>query len=194
MNQNNEPFGMNGLLLSKQHLIMTLYSFSILLLGLLLFSCSNAQNSSDNEVDNKFGQNDSLVAAFELKDNRTDIDKAMDALNDIQVSGDGGLMLYLTFPNIYHRECTGAISTFEISREELHDALLEVMNKNNRTLTNLERSSLASLASKPWSLYTVKTCGSTTESSELNQGKTPPRKGTWIITEIFGVSDLLINW
>jgi hypothetical protein len=160
---------------------------------LFCYSCFIAPNLPGSEFSESFLQGNSQSFRFNLK-NDTTADEALDALNEIQVSGDGGMMLYMTFPNIYHKECKGAVSTFEISRKEFHDALIDVMIKNNRTLTELERSQLAATASLPSELYIVKACGATTESLELNKGEIPPRKGTWIITEIFGVSDLLINW
>jgi hypothetical protein len=142
----------------------------------------------------KMGQKDSLIEVVEIDHKENEIDKAMNAFTEIQVNGDGRMMLYLTFPNIDHRECYGEVSTFEISREEFHDALLDIMSKNNHRITDLERSKLAAVASLPSALYKVTTCGSTTELSESNSGETPPRKGTWIIPAIFGRSDLLINW
>jgi len=129
-----------------------------------------------------------------LDDHRTDIDKALSALTEIQVNGDGYMMLYLTFPNIYHAECTGTVSTFKISKAAFRDALLEVMRKNNSRLTELQQASLSSIVSKPLDSYTLTACGSTCKSMELTEGAIPPRKGTWIFSAIFGVSDLLINW
>lgn len=117
----------------------------------------------------------------------------MGALNTIQITGDGKMMLYLTFPNINHQECLGEVSTYQISKKELHDALLDVMAKNNLTLSEKKRLRLAAAASGPGKFYTVKTCGLITEASASTQGVSQ-RKGTWIITAIFGRSDLLINW
>lgn len=162
---------------------MNLHSCLIILSGLVFFSHSYAQNSSVSEVD-----------IDESAYSELDIDNAMDALNEIQVSGDGKMMLYLTFPNIYHDECIGVVSTIKISREEFHDALIEVMSKNNQRITGTGRDSLASVASKPLGYYTLKTCGSTTKYMKSMKGAVPTRQGTWIIPEIFGVSDLLINW
>lgn len=161
--------------------------------ALFCFSCSMAPNPPNSEFSEGFLQGNSQSLNFNLEGD-TIIDEAMDALNEIQVSGDGGMMLYLTFPNIHHKECKGAVSYFEISRKEFHDVLIDVMIKNNRTLTDLERSKLAATASLPSELFMIKTCGATTEPLELNKGEIPPKKGTWIITEIFGVSDLIINW
>ena len=122
--------------------------------------------------------------------NDTIVNQALDALNEIQVSGNGGMMLYLTFPNISHSECSGEVANYEISREEFQDVLLSVMNENNRHLNKDEKLALATLASRPWEEYKITTCGvGDTDSKGL-----PPRKGTWIITAIFGRSDLIINW
>lgn len=159
--------------------------YSTVVFTLFCLFCSAVLTISDSQPFSGF------VSNF---DDNTAIDKALDALNEIQVSGDGGMMLYLTFPNIYHRECKGTVNTFEISREEFRNALIDVMSKNNRTLNEEERSKLATTASLPLEWYTIKACGSTTEVSIFKKGEVPPQKGTWIITEIFGVSDLLINW
>lgn len=166
---------------------MISYSYLILLLVLLGSSCSDDQKPSSYLVQEETHPTDSQKSTI-------DVDMAMEALNTIQLTGDGGMTLYLTFPDIHHNECQGEVSTYEISQEEFRDALLEVMAKNNQTLTDLVRSRLASTASQPLNLYRVKTCGSTTEPLATTEGQIPLHKGTWIITAIFGRSDLLINW
>ncbi|BDS11504.1 hypothetical protein [Aureispira anguillae] len=166
---------------------MSLSFYSILIFSIFCFSYSIDSNSCGGELSESFVQDDSQSFGINFE-NDTIIDEAMDALNTIQITGDGGMKLYLTFPNIHHNECQGVVRISEISQEEFRDALLEVMAENNLTLTEHERSKIAATASKPRGIYTVKTCGSTTE------GETPRRKGTWIIMAIFGRSDLLINW
>ena len=173
---------------------MHILSVTFIVFGLLSFSCSEVQPISNNEQGQIAQQQDSNGYSFDFVDPDGDIDDALHALTEIQVNGDGGMMLYLTFPNISHRECSGAVSTFEITRKEFHDALMDVMNKNNTIFSDKKRAELAKTALKPADHYTVKTCGATTESIELTDGEIPPRKGTWVISEIFGVSDLLINW
>jgi hypothetical protein len=135
-----------------------------------------------------------LVIPIELQDNKSITDKALDALNEIQVNGDGGMMLYLTFPNISHKECKGDESTFEITEKQFHDALISVMLNNNHKFTVAKRSQIAKLASQPWANYTVTVCGGSTDTTQLINDTLPIHQGTWIIREIFGESDLLINW
>ena len=172
---------------------MRLCSYLVLIFAIFFLSCSNDSNYPDGEITESFEQDYSRNFGFSF-DNDTIIDEAMEALNTIQITGDGKMMLYLTFPNIDHQECQGEVSSYEISKEELHDALIDVMAKNNLTLTKKKRFRLAAAASSPRELYTVQTCVSTTEPLASTEGKIPLRKGTWIITAIFGRSDLLINW
>ena len=172
---------------------MRLCSYSILIFAISSLSCSNDSKHPEDEIAESFQQDYSRNFGFNFE-NDTIIDEAMGALNTIQITGDGKMMLYLTFPNIDHQECQGEVSSYEISKEELHDALLDVMARNNLTLSKQKRFRLASIASSPLELYTVKTCGLTTEPLAANEGQIPLRKQTWIITAIFGRNDLLINW
>lgn len=123
-------------------------------------------------------------------DNDSTVNQALDALTEIQRSGNGGMMLYLTFPNISHKECVGKVAHYKISREEFQDALMAVMEESNRHLSNDEKIELATIASQPWQQYKVTVCG----AGDSNSKGLAPRKGTWIITAIFDTSDLLINW
>jgi hypothetical protein len=172
---------------------MRIYSYLAGILSLLLFSCSHAQNTAKNE-DSRTDEIDTSAGIIEFKDNRSATEKAMDAFNEIQVNGDGGIMLYLTFPNITHKECQGDIHSYDISAQEFRSALTQVMIQNNHKFSPSKRTQLATLGSQPWAYYTVITCGSMTDSSKVANDSLPPRQGTWIITEIFGMSDLLINW
>ena len=113
---------------------MRLCSYLVLIFAIFCLSCSNDSNYPDGEITESFEQDYSRNFGFSF-DNDTIIDEAMEALNTIQITGDGKMMLYLTFPNIDHQECQGEVSSYEISKEELHDALIDVMAKNNLTLT-----------------------------------------------------------
>jgi hypothetical protein len=183
---------MNWILISKRLLIMSFYFTAIFLLGLLVCSCSNAQDSSDNQTDVKFETKDSVAHAFKLVDNRTDEEKALDALDDIQVSGGG--KLYSTFPNISHQECKGTINNYEISNEEFEDALLELLEKNYHNMSINERTYLASVSSKAQEEYKVSVCGSTILDADATKNMGPPRNGTWIFPAILDQRDLIIIW
>jgi hypothetical protein len=153
---------------------------------LLLLSCTSSKDhdSKQNTIDLNH------IKRPVFTDNDSTVNQALDALNEIQISGNGGMMLYLTFPNISHKECVGEVAHYEITREEFQDALMAVMKENNRHLSNDEKIELATIASQPWEQYKVTACG----AGDSNSKGLAPRKGTWIITAIFGTSDLLINW
>lgn len=157
---------------------MRIYSWLLLLPILFNLSCSNAQSVSNTESN------------VEYHDLRSDKEKALDALTHIQVTGDGKMMLYLTFPNISHQECQGTVHEYEISQAEFQNALLEVMKSNNLKFSDAERTSTAARAAHPEKRYRIKACGLDEKTANGN----PPRKGTWIIPAIFGESDVVINW
>lgn len=152
------------------------------------------RRTQQKKEDSRLNEIGASVDIIEFIDNRSATDKAMDAFNEIQVNGDGGMMLYLTFPNITHKECQGDVHTYDISDQEFRSALTQVMIQNNHKFSPSKRTQLATFGSQPWAYYTVTTCGSVNDSSKVTNDNLPPRQGTWIITEIFGVSDLLINW
>lgn len=166
------------------HLIASLVIASI--------SCSNTESKphSDTKVEASELQDDYKYKSLETPDE----DQALDALNEIQVNGDGKMMLYMTFPNIHHSECVGEIESIEISKAEFKSSLLKVMSVNNTGLSPERQLELASIASKPDSTYRVNICGANHVSNSGSSSITAPMSGTWIIREIFGTSDLLINW
>ena len=171
---------------------MRSYSISIIALGFSVYSCSNAQDQSENFNLEKSEFQDSIANSFELIDNRTDQERALDALDKIQVSGGGNL--YSTFPNIWHRECQGLVDAFKISNEEFEDALIELLGGNYGNLSAREREYLASTSSKAQEEYEVTTCGSTLANTDTTENAAPPRKGTWIIPAILDQRDLIIIW
>lgn len=97
---------------------MRMHSYSILIFAIFCFSCSNGFNQSDNETTEGFHQDYPRNFDYKLE-NDTIIDEAMEALNTIQISGDGKMMLYLTFPNIHHQECQSELSIYQISKKRI---------------------------------------------------------------------------
>lgn len=157
-------------------------------------SCSNKEQANNNEhkVDESLLQGD-----YDFKTKvryLSDEDMALDALNELQVNGDGKMMLYMTFPNIHHSECVGEVELMKISRAEFKEALLKVMSINNIGISAERQLELATLASKPDSTYMVNICGADHINNNDSSSVTAPMSGTWIISAIFGTSDLLINW
>lgn len=155
-------------------------------------SCSNTESRphGDAKVETSELQDDYKYKRLETSDE----DQALDALNEIQVHGDGKMMLYMTFPNIHHSECVGEAESIEISSAEFKSALLKVMSINNTGISPERQLELAILASKPDTSYMVNICGANQASIIESSNVTAPMSGTWIISEIFGASDLLINW
>ena len=167
---------------------MSLYSISISLLILSVYSCSNAQKSSYNQAET----NDSVINNLAFSDNKSEQEKALDALNDIQMSGGG--KLYSTFANIAHSECRGAIENYAISNAEFENALLELLDENYRDLSKEQREYLASTSAKAQKEYQLTTCGSTDPLTDTTMSSEPPRNGTWIFPAILDQRDLTIIW
>lgn len=165
----------------------------IIVISSISWSCSNSTKANDNE----FTEDREVKLSYHKKnqiEEDTVITNALDALTEIQVSGNGGMMLYLTFPFIAHKECTGGVGFYEISQAEFQDVLMDVMKQNNRHLSDSEKRKLAAAASCPMKKYKLKYCAGSGQKVDVNASKFPPRKGTWVFTAIFGASDLLINW
>ncbi len=165
---------------------MSNHNFLGLICLLLVLSCTSSKDNDirQNSVDHNLRKRPLLL------ESDSTIDQALDALTEIQRSGNGGMMLYLTFPNISHEECVGEVAHYDLSQEEFKDALLAVMNKNNRHLNNDEKMELAALASLPLKQYKIIVCG----AGDNSKKGLAPREGRWIVTAIFGASDLIINW
>lgn len=126
------------------------------------------------------------------EDNKTEQDKAMDALNEIQVSGGG--KLYSTFANIAHSECKGAIEKYVISSLEFEAALLELLNKNYPHLPIDQRQHLASTSAKAQKEYSLTICGTTTSSKDTMITSQAPRQGTWIFPAVLEQRDVVVVW
>lgn len=171
---------------------MSLFSFSMFLLVLLVSACSNAQDSSDSQTNNQFNIEDSVVKNFELTDDRTEQEKALDALNEIQMSGSG--KLYSTFANITHSECEGAIKNYVISSVELETVLLELLDEYCPNLSSDQRSYLASTSAKAQGEYELTTCGSIVLLTDTTINPKLPHNGTWIFPAVLDQRDVIIVW
>ena len=166
---------------------MKSFIFSLFTLGSLFCSCSDAQYNSESHNVEQFNLDDTTKIKFEF---RSTEDTALDALVKIQLSG---WNLYSTFPYLSH-DCQGPVSTFKISKEEFEDALLDLLSQYYGNLSANERTYLASAAVKAQDAYIVTTCGSTTESLDMEGSIAPPRKGMWIFQAILDQRDLVFKW
>jgi|SaaInlStandDraft_1057018.scaffolds.fasta_scaffold12707_2 hypothetical protein len=175
----------------KRLLIINSHCFSKILLVLFIYSCSNVKDSPDSKSNEKFVTSDSVANTFKIIDNRTDEEKALDALDKIQVSGRN---LYSTFPNIDHIECRGTINNYEISKEEFKDALVELLDKNYQNLSSSERNYFASNSSKSQEKYKLTIYNSTITVTDTTINSEPPRNGTWLFPAILDQRDLIIIW
>ncbi len=154
----------------------------LVLLTLPICSCLDAQHETVSEVPEE--------VEYELQIGFTeDEEKALDALDQIQISG---WHLYSTFPNLEH-ECYGDKNSFKISQEHFEDALLYLLNLFYLDLTEEDRRKLASEASKAQEQYTVTTCVPF-ESLTLEESSDPPRTGMWIFQSLLDQRDLVIKW
>lgn len=170
---------------------MSPYSLLMCLLVLVIASCSHAKNSPGQQSNTPFQPKDSLTNHLGLTD-KTDQKKAMDALNEIQLSGGG--KLYSTFANIAHRECTGAIKEYVISSTAFETALLELLNKNYQHLPVEQRKYLASIAAQAQAEYPLTVCGATSFLKDTTTNSKPPYRGTWIFPAILEQRDVVVVW
>ena len=162
---------------------------SLLLFSLWAFTCSCSDSQhSENYAKQTTIHSDSMKVGFS---NFTKAEEdALDALDDIQVSG---WQLYSTFPNIPH-DCSTPIKTYQISQSEFRIALLQLLNQYYTHLPTKERTELATIASKAQIKYNLTVCGATF-GNKLNENvNQPPTSGIWIFEALLDQRDLIIKW
>jgi hypothetical protein len=160
---------------------MTFQTILLVFLGLLVNSCSDAQNQINILKESQ----------VELGDEYSDEEgKALDALDKIQISGN---QLYSTFPGSYH-DCSGKNSSYTITQNELNEALKYLLNQYYLDISEKERIKLASVASKAQKEYLVISCSGNSGNVIFKDAKHPPKIGTWIFKSILDQRDLIIKW
>lgn len=167
---------------------MQLITFFLLL---VCFSCSlsnekvGQRQESSGFVSLNAVQNSDSLPKLTIKQQ-----SAFDALNSIQRQGKH---LYSTFAGIHH-DCFPPDTTFVVSQSELLVALEILLG---RYYTNLEAEQRVELANKSvlaQEEYLVLQCNGQSNGTMYDKSKNVPNSGSWILPEILGRRDVIIEW
>ena len=115
---------------------------------------------------------------------------AFDALNSIQVQGKH---LYSTFSGIHH-DCSPPDTSFVISQAELLIAMKTLLERHYTHIKAEQRSKLANESVLAQEEYVVLQCNGYSNGTVDDEIKYIPNFGTWILPEILGRRDVIIEW
>ena len=116
---------------------------------------------------------------------------AFDALDELQVSGDGSNRLYSTFTNNYHPFYPPDTSV-TITRSELLNALSSFLKRHYKTFSLEERNKLAETAVLAQSQYKMFLCNANSPHLDYEEGI--PQKGVWVLPNVLGHRDVILEW
>lgn len=178
--------GLIAILLDVRVLIM-LFSTS-----LLLSSCAptNERPDKGQELTNRLS---SVSAAYtdSLLERTREQESSFDALNTLQINTDEMNQLYSTFAGIV-QPCYPPDSSFTITRAELLTAMEQFVTKRCTSLSIKERLALAATAVLAQEEYTVLHC--LDSSSNANYENGIPMTGTWVMPNVLGRRDVILEW
>ena len=168
------------------------FSISILATAMLLFSCtSNTENTSLEAQSEDSQPNSAVPYVAPVEELTPQQQAAFDALNIFQTGTDERNHLYSTFPGIYH-PCFPADTSFTISRATLLSAMEKFAAKHCTNMTVEKRNELAAQAVLAQEEYLVLFCQQ--NSSNMNYKTELPMVGTWVLPNVLGHRDVLLEW
>ncbi len=127
-------------------------------------------------------------AATELTDTQQ---AAFDALNVLQTSTDEMNRLYSTFPDII-QPFYPPDTTVRISREELMDAMQQFVGTHCTALPEQKQMELIAASVEAQEQYDVLWCKGKGTDPKFEEGI--PRAGVWVLPNILGRRDLVLEW
>jgi len=149
------------------------------------FSCNSPLTDVSLEV------NEILSEEIEADPLSLEQEEALDALDQIQMSGGG--YLYSTFPGIDHRFLPEDTS-FTITSEELHIAIDGLLEKYYDHIPIEKRNELSRKASLVDKEYLVLGCYGFHKEPFKNVSEEVPISGKWILPEVLSLRDVVIFW
>ncbi len=167
---------------------MRLITFCLLLICL---SCllSN-EKVGQGEESTGFVSLNAIQNSDSLQELTTEQQSAFDALNSIQRQGKH---LYSTFSGIHH-DCFPPDTTFAISQSELLVALEILLERYYTNIEQEQRSKLANKSVLAQEEYLVLQCNGQSNGTMYDKSKNIPNSGSWILPEILGRRDVIIEW
>ena len=164
----------------------------ILIVISLLTSCGPTVNKADLEKESTFSlPYNSTVFGDSIIELTTAQQLAFDALDELQMSGDGSNRLYSTFTNHYQPFYPPDTSVV-ISRSEFQTAMSSFLKKHYGNLSLEERERFAETTALAQEEYKVFHCS--VNSSSLNYKIELPRSGVWVMPNVLGHRDVVLEW
>ena len=168
------------------------FSIQVLAAAMLLFSCtSNTENTSPEAQPEDSQPGNAAPYVAPLEELSQVQDAAFNALNILQTSTDERNRLYSTFAGIYH-PCFPADTSFTISRATLLNAMEKFVAKHCTNMPVEKRNELAAQAVLAQEEYLVLFCNG--NATNVNYDAGLPLKGTWVLPNILGHRDVLLEW
>jgi len=153
----------------------------------LLFSCTFTQEGEEKKQElTDLTDNNNTVSEL-----NSEQEAAFDALNTLQVSTDEMNRLYSTFANIA-QPCYPPDTSFVITQSELEVAMKQFVEQHCTNLSAEERDKLHKTAVLAQKEYKVLHCSG--NPSDIDDEKSLPYMGTWIMPNVLGRRDVILKW
>jgi len=176
---------MERMRISKLQLLM---SFC---LPLVYMSCTtNNKKAKQQQNSGNFVAFNSIQNTDALPKLTTEQQTAFNALNSIQVQG---IYLYSTFSGIRHN-CLPPDTSFVISQAELLVAIETLLERHYTHIKAEQRAKLANESVLAQEEYLVLQCKGYSNGTMYDKSKNIPNSGSWILPEILGRRDVVIEW
>jgi len=153
----------------------------------LIYSCSNGPKRGDQNISANY-PNMPIKRVSELTEEQ---DSALDALTTIQVSTDTKNRLYTTFANIY-RPCYPADTSVIMTQSEMLKVMTIFVSDHCKSFTVEQQQELANISVRAQAEYQVLHCSGNPGNKNYDNGI--PMTGKWIIPNILGRIDLVLEW
>ena len=162
----------------------------LLLCFFVLVACSQSDSKSNiTSEQNKQSRIDQFNQATSVLSNEQQA--AFDALNTIQTSTDEMNRLYSSFAGA-SKACNIPDTIIIMTQDELLSAMMHFVENNCGSLSVADRKALALNAVKSQEVYTIKVCFG--ELKTANNDNKNLRNGTWLLPNVLGRRDVVIEW
>ncbi len=154
-------------------------------LSILLFSCTYTEDENSELKDSTSGN------LNELSTLTAEQETALDAFTTLQVGTDERNLIYSTFANIdqpFYPPDTSVV----IAQSEFRIAMTHFVNKNCTKKTGEERAQLVNAVVLAQEKYNVLHCN--VFSADVNYENGLPMMGVWVIPNVLGQRDVVIEW
>lgn len=156
---------------------------SCLILGCIFDQEGKSKNQNNA---NSSAQNHRIVVELTIEE-----DAAFEALNKLQMNSDNEYRLYSTFAN-HVQPCFPADTSITITRAELLKAMKEFAQQYYSHLDKAECNKLINSSVMAQDEYRVLHC--VDNLSKINYSDGVPMTGIWVMPNILGRRDIILEW